>query len=224
MKKIFLIFAILSIFVLQLGSVSAATKGDVNEDGIVTVKDETLIQMYIKNKITDSNKKLVEKNGDLNGDGVIDEKDETMIQKIILGTDSNNGSNEEDNENVDLDQEYSNLNTEVVSCGSGMISDVPISIPKAVNIVYTVLQIAVPITLVVFGMIDLVKAVIAGKEDEIKKSQMTFVKRLIVGALVFFVFVIIKLLVSFVADNSNTATKIMDCADCFLNGTENCDK
>ena len=149
MKKIFLIFAILSIFVLQLGSVKA-------ED------------------------------------------------------------------NVNLESTYNNMNTEVVSCGSGMISDVPSSIPKAVNIIYTVLQIAVPIILVIFGMIDLVKAVIAGKEDEIKKAQMTFIKRLIAGALVFFVFVIVKVLVSFSADDSNTATKIMDCADCFLNGTSSC--
>lgn len=149
MKKIFLIFAILSIFVLQLSSVKA-------ED------------------------------------------------------------------NVNLESTYNNMNTEVVSCGSGMISDVPSSIPKAVNIVYTALQIVVPIIIVIFGMIDLVKAVIAQKEDEIKKAQMTFVKRLIAGALVFFVFVIIKLLVSFVADNSTSASKIMDCADCFLNGIENC--
>ena len=73
----------------------------------------------------------------------------------------------------------------------------------------------VPVILVLFGMIDLMKAVIAGKEDEIKKNQMTFVKRLIAAALVFFVFVIVKLLVSFVADDS---TKIMNCVNCFING------
>ena len=94
--------------------------------------------------------------------------------------------------------------------------DVDEKIANTVHIVILVIQIVVPIVLVVFGMIDLVKAVIAGKEDEIKKNQMTFVKRLIAAAIVFFVFVIVKLLVSFVADDSKN---MMNCVNCFINGT-----
>ena len=96
--------------------------------------------------------------------------------------------------------------------GNGVKIDVKIA--NTVHTIVLIIQIVVPILLVVFGMMDLVKAVIAGKEDEIKKSQMTFVKRLIAGALVFFVFVIVKMLVSFVADDDG----IMNCANCFLNG------
>lgn len=99
--------------------------------------------------------------------------------------------------------------------GSGVKIDVKIA--NTVHTIVLIIQIVVPILLVIFGMIDLVKAVIAGKEDEIKKSQMTFVKRLIAGALVFFVFVIVKMLVSFVADDS---TNIINCANCFLNGAD----
>ena len=71
------------------------------------------------------------------------------------------------------------------------------------------------------GMITLIKAIISSKEDEIKKAQMSFVKKLIVGALVFFVFVIVKLLVS-VAGDAGKTPDIIDCANCFLNGTDNC--
>lgn len=92
---------------------------------------------------------------------------------------------------------------------------IDVKIANTVHIVFLVIQIVVPILLVILGMIDLMKAVIAGKEDEIKKNQMTFVKRLIAAAIVFFVFVIVKLLVSFVADNSEN---ILDCVDCFING------
>lgn len=88
-------------------------------------------------------------------------------------------------------------------------------IANTVHIVILVIQIAVPILLVIFGMIDLMKAVIAGKEDEIKKNQMTFVKRLIAAAIVFFVFVIVKMLISFVADDSKN---LINCANCFING------
>lgn len=127
-----------------------------------------------------------------------------------------------DEKNVDLDEPtYNNMNTEFASCGNNMMKDVPISIPKTVHIAYTALQIVVPVILVVMGMITLIKAIISSKEDEIKKAQMNFVKKLIVGALIFFVFVIVKLLVS-VAGDSGKTPNIIDCANCFLNGTDNC--
>lgn len=91
-------------------------------------------------------------------------------------------------------------------------------IANTVHIIILIIQVAVPIILVVLGMIDLLKASIAGKEDEIKKAQMLFIKRLITGALVFFVFVIVKMLVSFVADDSKG---ILNCVDCFVNGSSN---
>ncbi len=121
-----------------------------------------------------------------------------------------------DDGNVDIDQDYSNLNTGKVSCGDGMVKNIPTSITKTVNVAYKIIQVVVPIILVVMGMITLVKSITAGKEDEIKKAQMAFVKKLIAGALVFFVFVIVKLIVSVVADGSDKAN-IMKCADCFLN-------
>ena len=104
--------------------------------------------------------------------------------------------------------------------GCGILGDkvqIDVKIADTVHIVILIIQIAVPILLVVFGMIDLMKAVIAGKEDEIKKNQMTFVKRLIAAAIVFFVFLIVKLLVSFVAD-ANDSEGIINCANCFING------
>lgn len=90
-------------------------------------------------------------------------------------------------------------------------------IPNTVHTVILVIQIVVPIVLVIFGMLDLFKGVTAQKEDEIKKSQQMFIKRLISAALVFFVIVFVKLIISFAAGGDNKT--IMDCADCFLSGT-----
>lgn len=53
------------------------------------------------------------------------------------------------------------------------------------------LQIGIPIVLIVLGMIDLGKAVIASKEDEIKKAQGMLIKRLIYAIAVFFVVTIV---------------------------------
>ena len=92
---------------------------------------------------------------------------------------------------------------------------------KIANIVHTIIliiQIAVPVVLVIFGMLDLFKGLTAQKEEEIKKGQQMFIKRLIAAALVFFVIAIVKLLISFVADNESGG--ILSCANCFLNGTD----
>lgn len=53
--------------------------------------------------------------------------------------------------------------------------------------VITLIQWGVPILLIVFGTLDLAKAVIAGKEDEMKKAQSTLIRRVIYAVAVFLV-------------------------------------
>jgi hypothetical protein len=59
------------------------------------------------------------------------------------------------------------------------------------------IKIIVPVLLIVFGMGDFVKAVVAANEDAIKKAQSRFVKRLIAGIAIFFIPTLIELLFSF---------------------------
>lgn len=91
--------------------------------------------------------------------------------------------------------------------------------PKIPNIVHTiilVIKIAVPIVLVIMGMLDLFKGITAQKEDEIKKGQGMFIKRLIAAAIIFFVISIVQMLISFVAGDEG----VMSCANCFINGVK----
>ena len=111
-------------------------------------------------------------------------------------------------------KEYSNYDDSPASCGGGYVDNIPALLPKVTSTAYTIIQVAVPVVLVIMGMLDLVKCISSQKEDEIKKGQQLLIKRLISAALVFFVFVIVKLLISFVADG--TENKIMKCAECFL--------
>lgn len=57
-----------------------------------------------------------------------------------------------------------------------------------------ILQIGIPIILIVFGMLDLGKAVMAGKEEEMKKAQSALIKRCIYAVAVFFVVTIVTLI------------------------------
>lgn len=88
-------------------------------------------------------------------------------------------------------------------------------IPYVVHTVIIIIKIVIPVLLVIFGSIDFLKAVIAQKEDEIKKGQQTFIKRLIAAIIVFFVVQIVQLIISFA---SNDDADIVNCFDCFVNG------
>lgn len=71
-----------------------------------------------------------------------------------------------------------------------------------VNVVINAIMIGVPILLIVLGMVDLGKAVIASKEDEVKKVTKAFGKRFLYAVGVFAV----VWLVTFVFDTINSAS------------------
>lgn len=94
------------------------------------------------------------------------------------------------------------------------------SIVDLISTVITIIQIAVPVILVIFGMLDLVKGVMAQKEDEIKKGQQVLIKRAITAVLVFFVIAIVKLIMSLAAGSTNAG--VVECANCLINGGQDC--
>ncbi len=53
--------------------------------------------------------------------------------------------------------------------------------------VLLVFKIVIPIIIIIFGMIDLGKAVVASKDDEIKKSIKSLAMRAIAGIVIFFI-------------------------------------
>lgn len=90
-------------------------------------------------------------------------------------------------------------------------------IPNVVHLVIQIIWIVVPILLVIFGLLDLAKAVMAQKEDEIKKGQQTLIKRAIAAIIVFFVIPLVQLIINFVSGDDDT---IVSCFNCFVNATE----
>jgi len=100
------------------------------------------------------------------------------------------------------------------TCG-GLGLDFAGRLPQVVSTIINVIRIAVPILLIIFGMIDMGKAVMAQKEDDIKKGQQTLIKRVIAAVIVFFVITIVSMLVSFLA---NEDASVVNCFNCFVNG------
>lgn len=107
----------------------------------------------------------------------------------------------------------SNTYTKIV-CGD---TDVPYVAAQITTTVINILKIVTPIIIVIFGMIDLVKAVVAQKEDDIAKGRKTLFKRILIGAFVFLVFVFVEVIIGLVAPK-NENSNMWNCVDCFVNG------
>lgn len=104
-----------------------------------------------------------------------------------------------------------------VTCGP--IKSLPKKILQLSNTIVNIMQVAVPVILVLFGMIDLVKAVSSQKDDDIRKAQGVLIKRLILGVLVYFIVVIVKLLLSAIGGNTDG---IWNCVQCFISNANGC--
>lgn len=108
-------------------------------------------------------------------------------------------------------------NSESYSCGDGYLTDIPGSLLRVTGLLYTLFQVVIPVILVIICSIDLIKAMAGQKEDEIKKGQHLLIKRLIQAIIIFFVFAIVKFLVSVVSQNSSS---VIDCVNCFIDGKD----
>ncbi len=96
---------------------------------------------------------------------------------------------------------------------------IPDKLAFVVALAIRIIQIVVPILLILWGMLDLGKAVMAQKEEEIKKGQNTFIKRLIAAIIVFFVITIVKLVVGLFTngdDKVNGTGNLWDCIDAVI--------
>lgn len=84
-------------------------------------------------------------------------------------------------------------------------------IKQFINIV----KIAIPIILIVMGMIDLAKAMMSADDGAMKKAQGSFVKKLIAGVCVFLVPTILNLVLSVVATGTKGEVETGNWATCW---------
>lgn len=101
----------------------------------------------------------------------------------------------------------------ITMCGTSIKMDS--RIPKFVSNIYNLLKIVTPIVLILFGMLDFAKATMNSDASALNKAGKKFVNRLIAGAAVFFVFIIVQFSVQLLAQAGAGST--MDCANCLLN-------
>lgn len=98
---------------------------------------------------------------------------------------------------------------------------IPAGVFNVVHLIILLIQIAVPILLIIWGMLDFAKAVMGGDEDKIKAGQKLFIKRIIAAVIVFLVITVTTLLINLVgevgADGVDSGT-ITSCVQRFVKG------
>ena len=114
------------------------------------------------------------------------------------GNISMHGSNE-------IIQKYTPINTLKITCKGlfGSKKD-PDSLRSLINEILEYPRIIVPVLVIVLGMIDLAKAVVASKEDEIKAAQKLLVKRAIYALAIFFVVLIVQVVFGLLSSTGNS--------------------
>lgn len=96
---------------------------------------------------------------------------------------------------------------DIISGGKTQFCTESANIWQVVGYVLLVFKIVIPLILIIMGMIDLGRAVIAGKDDEIKKYTKSLAMRGIAAVLIFFVPTIVGLIMGLVSNFSKSGAK-----------------
>ncbi len=91
-----------------------------------------------------------------------------------------------------------------------------------VGYIITIVKIAIPILIIAFGLLDFGKAVVGSKDELIKKSAISLLRRVAAGIVIFFLPTLILTIFAAISDYKSNAKNFSNCKTCLLNPTK-CD-
>ena len=100
---------------------------------------------------------------------------------------------------------------------------IPEAVGGVIHLIVIIIQVVVPILLIIWGMIDFVKAIVAQNEEKTKEAQKVFLKRLIAAVVCFLIVTIVQLIINVVASiggAGNDANSAWTCAAQLINGNQ----
>ena len=106
----------------------------------------------------------------------------------------------------------------ILECG---IAIDPI-VPGITSTIVNVIKWAVPVLLIILGLLDMAKTVIANEEKEMKEAQKMLIKRIIYAIVAFLVVALVQAVFGLLAKadtNGKTASDATQCISCFINNT-----
>jgi len=132
-----------------------------------------------------------------------------VILNIVNNTDDDIDSKEEYSGDIDLSG----------ICTKG-------NIPRTlqfVGVILYVIKVLVPFLIIVFGVIDIVKVVMSGKEEDMKKSATSLIKRVAIGVIIFFIPSLTNFILNQTGTDNPAVGQYSNCYNCILEPTK-CEK
>jgi hypothetical protein len=133
--------------------------------------------------------------------------DGKCVGKVIVSTVAASSNETTNNQQLDM----SSFNVCDATANPGVMAGF-----KLGSIAIDIIKIVVPILLIVFGMIDMSKIVVEGKEDSIGKSAATFGKRAGAAILIFLAPTLILTVFDYISGWYGVEYKFQKCLDCLL--------
>ena len=84
---------------------------------------------------------------------------------------------------------------------------------KVIKTVFNIIQFVIPIALILFGTIDLGKAVISSDDKEVKAAQSRLIKRCIYAVAIFFIVLLVNLIMNIIGDSQKGSKKVGNKSD-----------
>lgn len=91
---------------------------------------------------------------------------------------------------------------------------------KFIGKIVLIVKIAIPIIIIIFGVVDFFRAITGAKDDEIKKSARSLLFRVLAGVIIFLIPTIISVVFSLIDSWANIKGDFNACQKCILRVTE----
>lgn len=93
----------------------------------------------------------------------------------------------------------------------------PLGISTLVRNIFNLIKVLVPVIIIIMGMIDLLKAVIASDEKKMSEATPKLIRKLISGIMIFLILSIVQFVFKNVLNNNGLFTdSMMDCVNYFI--------
>lgn len=110
---------------------------------------------------------------------------------------------------------------EILTCKLGGVSMSGNAIPALTKTIVDVFKIAIPVILIILGLLDLGKAVTSSDEKQMKEAQKTLIKRVVYAVLIFFITSLVQWVFAALVPKGDK-DDATSCISCFVSDNRDC--
>lgn len=88
---------------------------------------------------------------------------------------------------------------------------------KLFSVLFIILKVAIPLIIVILGIISLVKVIISDDQNMLSNAISSLIKRFIIGVFIFFIPTLISTIIGYIDDADNVTSEYRACTECLLN-------